>query len=177
VIVKPGRRTALVTGSTAGIGPAIAEGLAASGAPVVVNGRDPARTRAAAGEVGAATGAADRVTGVAADVGTAAGRDALVRAAPDVDVLVNNAGRLPRLGAGLGDDRGGRARRRRRGAGDPLAGVRQVGYSTRPAAGEGWATGASCASGAPSSGPVGGSRRRALAMNGRASAEMPPDRT
>ena len=79
-------RTALVTGSTAGIGFAIAQGLAAAGASVVVNGRDEARTTEAAGRI------AGDVRGIAADVGTADGCAALVAALPAVDILVNNAG-------------------------------------------------------------------------------------
>jgi NAD(P)-dependent dehydrogenase (short-subunit alcohol dehydrogenase family) len=85
-------RTALVTGSTAGIGHAIAVGLAAAGAEVVVNGRTQERVDAAVAGVAAAAGADGRVRGVAADVGAAAGCAALIDAVPDVDVLVNNTG-------------------------------------------------------------------------------------
>jgi NAD(P)-dependent dehydrogenase (short-subunit alcohol dehydrogenase family) len=84
-------KTALVTGSTAGIGEAIARGLAGAGAQVVVNGRTPERVDAAVEAIAAASGADGRVRGVAADVGTAEGCDALIEAEPDVDVLVNNA--------------------------------------------------------------------------------------
>jgi NAD(P)-dependent dehydrogenase (short-subunit alcohol dehydrogenase family) len=84
-------KTALVTGSTAGIGYAIARGLAAAGAAVVINGRSQARVdEAVARLVGAVP--AGRVHGVAADVATAAGCDALVEAQPVLDILVNNAG-------------------------------------------------------------------------------------
>lgn len=85
-------RIALVTGSTAGIGHAIAVGLASAGAEVVVNGRTTERVDAAVVSVAEAAGAEGRVRGVAADVGTAEGCDALIAAAPVVDVLVNNAG-------------------------------------------------------------------------------------
>ncbi|MDT7791048.1 MAG: hypothetical protein QOD59_484 [Mycobacterium sp.] len=79
-------KTALVTGSTQGIGLAIAEGLANSGARVVVNGRTAERV-----EEAVATVRGD-VIGVAADVSTAAGAAELVRQLPDVDILVNNLG-------------------------------------------------------------------------------------
>jgi NAD(P)-dependent dehydrogenase (short-subunit alcohol dehydrogenase family) len=79
-------KTAIVTGSTGGIGLAIARGLAQAGAEVVVNGRDQGRVDAAAKAVGS------RARGVAADVGTAQGCEALVRAEPRCDILVNNAG-------------------------------------------------------------------------------------
>lgn len=84
-------KTALVTGSTAGIGFAIAKGLAAAGARVVLNGRDGARTDAAVERLRADVAGAD-LRGVANDVGTAAGCDTLVAAVPAVDILVNNAG-------------------------------------------------------------------------------------
>ncbi|HEX4599296.1 MAG TPA: SDR family oxidoreductase [Burkholderiaceae bacterium] len=84
-------KTALVTGSSAGIGRAIAHGLAAAGARVVVNGRHEATVDAAVKALRAQLPAAS-VQGVAADVATAAGCATLVRAVPDVDILVNNAG-------------------------------------------------------------------------------------
>jgi NAD(P)-dependent dehydrogenase (short-subunit alcohol dehydrogenase family) len=82
-------KTALVTGSTAGIGHAIAKGLAASGASVVINGRGQDKVDAAVRKLEAAGG---KVRGVAADVSTAAGCKALVSALPEVDILINNAG-------------------------------------------------------------------------------------
>lgn len=84
-------KTALVTGSTAGIGNAIAKGLAATGADVVVNGRGQAKVDAAIAAIGKAVPGA-KVRGIAADVSTAAGCKALLAALPDVDILVNNAG-------------------------------------------------------------------------------------
>lgn len=84
-------KTALVTGSTSGIGHAIAKGLAATGAEVVINGRTQPKVDAAVAEIVKAVPGA-RVKGVAADVSTAAGCAALVAALPDVDILINNAG-------------------------------------------------------------------------------------
>jgi NAD(P)-dependent dehydrogenase (short-subunit alcohol dehydrogenase family) len=84
-------KTALVTGSTAGIGHAIARGLAEAGATVAVNGRTKAKIDAAVAAIAKAVPAA-KVHGIAADVSTAAGCKALVAALPDVDILINNAG-------------------------------------------------------------------------------------
>ncbi|MCU1381967.1 MAG: hypothetical protein JWL71_664 [Acidobacteria bacterium] len=84
-------KRALVTGSTAGIGFATARVLAEEGAHVIVNGRTAARVDAAIRAVRAALPGAI-VDGVAADLGTAAGCDAVIAAWPDVDVLVNNVG-------------------------------------------------------------------------------------
>jgi NAD(P)-dependent dehydrogenase (short-subunit alcohol dehydrogenase family) len=84
-------KTALVTGSSAGIGRAIAHGLAASGARIIINGRREQTVEAAVKALRAQVPAAT-VQGVAADVGTAAGCATLVRAMADVDILVNNAG-------------------------------------------------------------------------------------
>ncbi|ANW66749.1 oxidoreductase [Mycobacterium sp. djl-10] len=79
-------KTALVTGSTQGIGLAIAEGLAAAGARVVVNGRSAERVDEAVSRIGG-----DAV-GVAADVTTDEGVATLLEQVPAVDVLVNNLG-------------------------------------------------------------------------------------
>jgi NAD(P)-dependent dehydrogenase (short-subunit alcohol dehydrogenase family) len=84
-------RIAVVTGSTAGIGLAIAKGLAAAGASTVVNGR----TRAAVDKACTALESAApgvSVRGVAADIGTADGCAALVEAEPSADILINNVG-------------------------------------------------------------------------------------
>jgi NAD(P)-dependent dehydrogenase (short-subunit alcohol dehydrogenase family) len=84
-------KTALVTGSTSGIGYAIAKGLAAAGADVVVNGRTQAKVDAAVAAIaGALPGS--KVRGTAADVSTAAGCKTVVAALADVDILINNAG-------------------------------------------------------------------------------------
>ncbi len=84
-------RRALVTGSTAGIGFAIARGLAARGAAVVVNGRSVEGVERAAARIrDVVPGAA--VEAVAADAATAEGAEALFARAPDLDVLVNNLG-------------------------------------------------------------------------------------
>ena len=79
-------KTALVTGSTKGIGFAIARVLAAEGAQVIVNGRGEDSTRQAAAKLDS------RARGVASDVSTAEGCAELIRQVPGVDILVNNAG-------------------------------------------------------------------------------------
>lgn len=84
-------KSAIVTGSTGGIGLAIATGLAAAGARVTLTGRNQQGVDAALAQLRAATGR-DDATGVVANVGTAAGCSALVAARPDADILVNNLG-------------------------------------------------------------------------------------
>ena len=83
-------RTALVTGSTGGIGRAIAADLARAGARVIVNGRTADRVDAAVAALREETGG--ELVGVAADVASAEGAAAVAAAEPDVDVLVNNLG-------------------------------------------------------------------------------------
>lgn len=82
-------KTALITGSTAGIGYGIAAGLAATGARVLVNGRNADKVADAVAGITRAGGKAAAAPG---DVSTAEGCAALVKANPDVDILVNNAG-------------------------------------------------------------------------------------
>jgi NAD(P)-dependent dehydrogenase (short-subunit alcohol dehydrogenase family) len=84
-------KTALVTGSTSGIGHAVARGLAAAGAEVTVNGRAQAKVDTATAALARAVPDA-KIRGVAADVSTAAGCKTLVAALPEVDILINNAG-------------------------------------------------------------------------------------
>ena len=84
-------KIALVTGSTAGIGFAIAKRLAREGAKVVVNGRTDKRVRDAMVKIENEIANA-KISGVAADVGTTEGCDKLVAEAGRVDILVNNAG-------------------------------------------------------------------------------------
>jgi len=84
-------KTALVTGSTAGIGLAVATLLAKEGARTVINGRTMARVEAAIDQIRKTTPGASLV-GMAADVGKASDIERLVKGLPDVDILVNNAG-------------------------------------------------------------------------------------
>ncbi|MFF4081997.1 SDR family NAD(P)-dependent oxidoreductase [Streptomyces sp. NPDC001777] len=84
-------RTALVTGSTQGIGHAIATGLARAGARVVVNGRGEERIAEAVRTVREGSGS-DDVTGAAGDLATEAGAATVLGTVPDVDILVNNLG-------------------------------------------------------------------------------------
>ncbi|RUL66748.1 SDR family oxidoreductase [Dyella dinghuensis] len=84
-------KTAIVTGSTAGIGLAIASGLAASGAHVVVTGRTQARVDTALATIAKDVPNA-KVSGIAGDLGTREGAEQLIAAVPDTDILVNNLG-------------------------------------------------------------------------------------
>ncbi|MGB7091148.1 MAG: SDR family NAD(P)-dependent oxidoreductase, partial [Methylovirgula sp.] len=91
MVIDLSGKSAVVTGSTRGIGFAVAKGLAQSGADVVLNGRTQAAVEKAVAALKKAASKA-RVTGVAADLGTAKGCDTLVQAAPSPDILVNNVG-------------------------------------------------------------------------------------
>lgn len=78
-------KTALVTGSTGGIGLAIASALAAEGAAVIVNGRTQDRVQTAIRRSGAAAG-------IAADLGTESGARMVIERYPEVDILINSLG-------------------------------------------------------------------------------------
>ncbi len=79
-------KTALVTGSTEGIGFGIAQGLANAGARVIVNGRTQAKVDAAVARIGGSA------RGVAADLAAVDGHQQLVSAVPDADIVVSNLG-------------------------------------------------------------------------------------
>jgi NAD(P)-dependent dehydrogenase (short-subunit alcohol dehydrogenase family) len=91
MIIDLSGKIALVTGSTAGIGYAIAKGLAGSGAEVVINGRGQDKVDATVAKLKQAASGA-KLRGIAADVSTAEGCAALTKALPEVDILINNAG-------------------------------------------------------------------------------------
>jgi NAD(P)-dependent dehydrogenase (short-subunit alcohol dehydrogenase family) len=84
-------KPAVVSGSTAGIGFAIAAALAAEGAKVVVNGRTEARVDAAIKKILTGVGNSD-LRGVAADLSTPHGVETFLQQVPDADILVNNLG-------------------------------------------------------------------------------------
>lgn len=84
-------RRAIVTGSTAGIGLAIASGLAAAGAHVTVTGRTQARVDKAIATITRQIPDA-RLAGAAGDLGTREGAQRLIAATPETDILVNNLG-------------------------------------------------------------------------------------
>lgn len=84
-------KTAVITASTGGLGLAMAVGLAAAGADIVLNGRSQEAVDGAIAKIRQTVPAA-KLRGVAADAGTRAGCDALVKAVPDADILINNLG-------------------------------------------------------------------------------------
>ncbi|MCP5155092.1 MAG: SDR family oxidoreductase [Ectothiorhodospiraceae bacterium] len=86
-------RTAIVCGSSRGLGRACATSLARAGCTVVVNGIDPTRLAATADTIARETGA--RVIPVAGDVTTHEGQDRLLEACPAPDILITNAGGPP----------------------------------------------------------------------------------
>jgi NAD(P)-dependent dehydrogenase (short-subunit alcohol dehydrogenase family) len=84
-------KTAFVSGSTGGIGRAIAEGLARAGAQVLINGRGNERVARAVADMRAMLPGAV-IDGIAADLATPEGAAAVAAKAPVVDILVNNVG-------------------------------------------------------------------------------------
>ncbi len=84
-------KTAIVTGSTSGIGFAVARKLAEAGATVVLNGPTQALVDDALQRMKTAVPAAT-VRGVFADLGTVAGAETLIAAEPSADILINNLG-------------------------------------------------------------------------------------
>jgi NAD(P)-dependent dehydrogenase (short-subunit alcohol dehydrogenase family) len=84
-------KTAVVSGSTAGIGFAIAAALAAEGAKVVLNGRTEARVTAALEKIHKHVKNAE-LRGIAADLGTLQGVQSFLKQAPETDIVVNNLG-------------------------------------------------------------------------------------
>ncbi|MEH2116240.1 SDR family NAD(P)-dependent oxidoreductase [Nostoc sp.] len=84
-------KSALVSGSTAGIGLAIAQALAQEGASVIINGRSEERVAQAIAKIKHSTPDA-KVSGVVADTGTASGVEQLFQKVPHVDILINNLG-------------------------------------------------------------------------------------
>ena len=104
VIIDLKGRKAVVTGSTAGIGRAIAEGLARAGASIVINGRGEQRVAEALLELRRLFPQGD-VTGFTGDLATAEGAESFIARAGDADILVNNVGSAnPKPFAELTDD-------------------------------------------------------------------------
>ncbi len=93
--LKIAGRRALVTGSSSGIGYAIAEALAGEGAEVILNGRSRKTVDAAVSRLKKAVEGAV-CKGVVADAATAKGAQRIVAAVPEVDILVNNLGKYER---------------------------------------------------------------------------------
>jgi NAD(P)-dependent dehydrogenase (short-subunit alcohol dehydrogenase family) len=89
--LKLSDKVALVSGSTGGIGLAIATTLAQEGTTVVVNGRTQERVNQAIDQIKQSVPNA-KLQGIAADLGTLAGVEAMIQQVPKVDILVNNLG-------------------------------------------------------------------------------------
>jgi NAD(P)-dependent dehydrogenase (short-subunit alcohol dehydrogenase family) len=89
--LKLSAKVALVSGSTGGIGLAIATTLAQEGATVIVNGRTQDRVNKAIDRIKQSVPNA-KLQGIAADLGTIAGVELLLQQVPSVNILVNNLG-------------------------------------------------------------------------------------
>src|SRR5437879_11799259 len=102
--LKLADKTALVSGSTKGIGFAIATGLAREGARVIVNGRSEKSVAEAKGQIEQAVPDA-RIESFAGDLSTAAAAETLLQRLPLVDILVNNLGIFePKTFEGITDE-------------------------------------------------------------------------
>jgi len=86
-------KTAIVCGSSEGLGKACAISLAKCGVTVTINGRDPDKLKATAKEIEAASGG--KVIQAPADVTTDEGRASILKKCPSPDILVNNSGGPP----------------------------------------------------------------------------------
>ena len=82
-------KRALITGSTVGIGFAIAKALAEEGVQVIVNGRTEERVSEAQRRIATEISSA-RIEGVAADLSSPDGVTKVIEAFPEIDILVNN---------------------------------------------------------------------------------------
>lgn len=91
MIIDLSGKTALITGSTGGIGLAVATGLAKAGAQVTLVGRSQTSVDTALAKLTEASGRQD-AQGIVADPGTAAGCQAIIAARPDTDILINGLG-------------------------------------------------------------------------------------
>jgi NAD(P)-dependent dehydrogenase (short-subunit alcohol dehydrogenase family) len=89
--LKIKNKIALVTGSTAGIGYAIAKALASEGATVFINGRTTERVDAAVEKIKKETGNIN-IKGIAADFSDKKQIEQLIKQLPEVDILINNVG-------------------------------------------------------------------------------------
>ncbi|GBE91431.1 3-hydroxybutyrate dehydrogenase [Nostoc cycadae WK-1] len=89
--LKLENKSALISGSTTGIGLAIAQTLAQEGASVIVNGRTEQRVTQAVDKI-KRTNPDAKVTGIVADLATKAGIEQIVTQVPQVDILINNLG-------------------------------------------------------------------------------------
>ena len=89
--LKLNDKTAFISGSTAGIGYAIAERLAMEGATVIINGRKQEALDKAVAELKAAT-QNQNISGIVADLNGAEETDRLLQQLPHIDILINNAG-------------------------------------------------------------------------------------
>ncbi|MBD2303080.1 SDR family NAD(P)-dependent oxidoreductase [Nostoc sp. FACHB-190] len=89
--LKLDNKSALVSGSTTGIGFAIAQTLAQEGAAVIVNGRSEQRVTQAIDKI-KQTNPDAKVTGIVADLATPAGVEQVFAQVPQVDILINNLG-------------------------------------------------------------------------------------